>query len=92
MECVPRIHKQDKLREARKLKRKKYLDEIDFPSLLEHFQAICVLNKLIQIKLLNMLNIFFYQEVVSRHQMSRRKERASAILAKGVQNLNLPSS
>ena len=49
LECVPRIHKQDKLREARKLKRKKYLDEIDFPSLLEHFQVICVLNKLNQI-------------------------------------------
>ena len=50
LECVPRIHKQDKLREARKLKRKKYLDEIDFPSLLEHFQAICVLNKLLNVE------------------------------------------
>ena len=36
---MPRIQKQDKLREARKLKRRKYLDEIDFPSLLEHFQV-----------------------------------------------------
>jgi len=69
LDCVPRIHKQDKLREAKRQKRKKYLDEIDFPSLLEHFQ-----------------------EVVSKHQMSRRKERAGAILAKGVYNLNLPSS
>ena len=39
LECVPRIQKQDKLREARKQKRKKHLDEIDFPSLLEHFQV-----------------------------------------------------
>ena len=37
--CVPQIHKQDKARQARRLKRKKYLDEIDFPSLLEHFQV-----------------------------------------------------
>jgi len=69
LDCVPKIHKHDKLREAKRQKRKKYLDEIDFPSLLEHFQ-----------------------EVVSKHQMSRRKERAGAILAKGVHNLNLPSS
>ena len=38
--CVPQIHKQDKARQARRLKRKKYLDEIDFPSLLEHFQVL----------------------------------------------------
>lgn len=50
------------------MKRKKCLDEIDFASLLEHFQ-----------------------EVVAKHQMSRRKERASAILSKGAQQLNLPS-
>ena len=29
------------------------------------------------------------QEVVRRHQMARRKERAGALLAKGVQNINL---
>merc|ERR1711997_1260722 len=62
--CVPQIHKQDKARQARRLKRKKYLDEIDFQSLLEHFQ-----------------------EVVRRHQLARRKERASAILSKGVNSL-----
>ena len=37
--CVPPVQKQDKARQARRLKRKKYLDEIDFPSLLEHFQV-----------------------------------------------------
>jgi hypothetical protein len=54
---------------AEQLTRKKFLNEIDFPSLLEHFQ-----------------------EVVTKHQMSRRKERASAILSKGVQDLNLPNN
>ena len=37
--CVPPVHKQDKARQARRVKRKKYLDEIDFPSLLDHFQV-----------------------------------------------------
>jgi len=69
LECIPKISKHDKLREAKKQKRKKFLNEIDFPSLLEHFQ-----------------------EVVTKHQMSRRKERASAILSKGVQDLNLPTN
>jgi vacuole morphology and inheritance protein 14 len=38
LECIPKISKNDKLREAKKQKRKKFLNEIDFPSLLEHFQ------------------------------------------------------
>ena len=40
LECIPKISKNDKLREAKKQKRKKFLNEIDFPSLLEHFQVM----------------------------------------------------
>lgn len=40
LECIPKISKHDKLREAKKQKRKKFLNEIDFPSLLEHFQVM----------------------------------------------------
>ena len=40
LECIPKISKYDKLREAKKQKRKKFLNEIDFPSLLEHFQVM----------------------------------------------------
>ena len=36
LECIPKISKHDKLREAKKQKRKKFLNEINFPSLLEH--------------------------------------------------------
>ena len=38
--CVPHVQKQDKHRDARKSKKKKFMDEIDFPSLLEHFQVL----------------------------------------------------
>jgi len=64
--CVPHVQKQDKHREARKSKKKKFMDEIDFPSLLEHFQ-----------------------EVVSKHQMARRKDKTSAMLAKGGHSINI---
>ena len=37
--CVPHVQKQDKHRDAKKSKKKKFMDEIDFPSLLEHFQV-----------------------------------------------------
>ena len=37
--CVPHIHRQDKSRDAKKHKKKKFMDEIDFQSLLEHFQV-----------------------------------------------------
>merc|ERR1719195_859331 len=62
--CVPHVQKQDKHRDAKKSKKKKLMDEIDFPSLLEHFQ-----------------------EVVTLHCMARRKEKTSAMLAKGGHNI-----
>lgn len=37
LECIPKISKYDKLREAKKQKRKN-LEREDFPSLLEHFR------------------------------------------------------
>ena len=37
---VCKVQRQDKQRDARRLKKKKYMDEIDFPSLLEHFQEV----------------------------------------------------
>eukprot|EP00090_Calanus_glacialis_P024131 TRINITY_DN37461_c0_g1_i1.p1 TRINITY_DN37461_c0_g1~~TRINITY_DN37461_c0_g1_i1.p1 ORF type:complete len:694 (-),score=252.55 TRINITY_DN37461_c0_g1_i1:136-2217(-) len=64
--CVPHVQKQDKHRDARKSKKKKFMDEIDFPSLLEHFQ-----------------------DVVTKHQMARRKDKTSAMLAKGGHSINI---
>jgi len=55
--CVPHVYKAENIRVNKKSKRKKYLDEIDFQSLLEHFQ-----------------------EVVSRHQLARRKDKTQQIL------------
>lgn len=57
--CLPPQTKQDKQREARRQRKKKFMEEIDFLSLLEHFQ-----------------------EVVARHQLARRKEKAGALLAR----------
>jgi len=65
--CVPHVQKQDKHRDAKKSKKKKLMDEIDFPSLLEHFH-----------------------DVVTKHQMARRKEKTSAMLAKGGHNISIP--
>ena len=43
--CVPHVQKQDKHRDAKKSKKKKLMDEIDFPSLLEHFHvSFCLLK------------------------------------------------
>jgi len=65
--CVPHIQKGEKARDNnKKNKRKKHFDEIDFPSLLEHFQ-----------------------EVVSRHQLARRKEKTSQIITREVHNINV---
>ena len=41
---MPHVQKQDKHRDARKSKKKKFMDEIDFPSLLEHFQVFFKLS------------------------------------------------
>jgi len=66
LSCVPQLQKQDRGREAKRNKKKKFMDEIDFGSLLEHFQ-----------------------EVVSKHQLARRREKTSALLSKGGHAANL---
>jgi len=66
LSCVPQLQKQDRGREAKRNKKKKFMDEIDFGSLLEHFQ-----------------------EVVSKHQLARRREKTSALLSKGGHAVNL---
>ena len=81
--CVPHVQKQDKHRDARKSKKKKFMDEIDFPSLLEHFQ---VFFKLSYVRIsINCTT----QDVVTKHQMARRKDKTSAMLAKGGHSINI---
>merc|ERR1712080_437621 len=63
--CVPHTQRGERARENnKKNKRKKYFDEIDFPSLLDHFQ-----------------------EVVSWHQVARRKEKTQQMTAREVNNV-----
>ena len=82
--CVPHVQKQDKHRDARKSKKKKFMDEIDFPSLLEHFQVLYFTCRCFFIIIL-----FVSQEVVTKHQMARRKDKTSAMLAKGGHSINI---
>jgi len=56
--CLPLVPRVDRAREAARIRKRKWMEEVDFPSLLEHFQ-----------------------EVVARHQLARRKEKTSALLA-----------